>query len=99
MDEHLECSGGPQGTKRMALQPESDSKSQGRGGQYGRCDADVTFANSSRYSPYGPVVEEEDEGGVFLDNASVMMYSLLMPTTSSLVELSETEFMPMAMRI
>jgi hypothetical protein len=47
----------------------------------------------------GQVVEAEDEGGVFSDESSVMMYSPLMPTTSSLVELAETEFMPMSMSI
>jgi hypothetical protein len=49
----------------------------------------------------GQVVEEEDEGDgdAFSDESSIMMYSPLMPTTSSLVELAETEFMPMSMPI
>jgi hypothetical protein len=44
--------------------------------------------------------EEDDDGGgdahSVSDESSIMMYSPLMPTTSSLVELAETEFMPVS---
>jgi hypothetical protein len=48
---------------------------------------------------YEQVVEEEDDGDAFSDESSIMMYSPLMPTTSSLVELAETEFMPMSIPV
>ncbi|KAF8229209.1 hypothetical protein L208DRAFT_192151 [Tricholoma matsutake] len=56
-------------------------------------DADTMSGNDSNL---GQSVEEEDEGDAFSDESSVMMYSPLMPTKSSLVELAETEFIPMS---
>ena len=61
----------------------------------GDSDVEITPDNGSRS---GQVVEEDD-GDAFSDRSSIMMYSPLMPTTSSLVELAETEFMPMLMSV
>ena len=56
-------------------------------------EVDATLGNRGRL---GHTVEAEENGDAFSDGSSVMMYSPLMPTTSSLVELAETEFMPMS---
>jgi hypothetical protein len=82
----------PRGWPRNRSQ--SQHHKEGQGAVVGA--TDVAPANGSGQ---GQAVEEEDDGDAFSDDSSIMMYSPLMPTTSSLVELAETEYMPMSMSV
>jgi hypothetical protein len=60
-------------------------------------DGHVAPGDSTVRSEATEVENEEDSGGdgySVSDDSSIMMYSPLMPTVSSFVELAETEFMP-----